>query len=354
MSCVLQEFEIAGSAGEQQHQRHHHHHQQGQRPGSRAAGSGSHGGHSLGGDVGGSNTNLTLLPHNHHNNVDGAATVAESPMGTVHSWDSHSHYRRRSASPDLSLYSGVIVYCDHKHLRTPTGVVRLLLIVTTIATLTCLCTSGTVKVGLFMLPLVGRIRLMMFVTLITILVTTLLLFLDVTHMIYLFPFNWGRINAYLYLALSVAFLIASSLLLHMVLMADAFQWVPKWSHHQILLTGCLGYTCCVQALLIGIIQRCSVGPYEPVPHGDGTDETDALHLHPTVSSPNTTSPPHHLNYKPIINYQLQPSAAAAVGSRPPVHNYLDGPPPILIENNSSYQQQIREQQPSTSKSVVLS
>jgi hypothetical protein len=53
----------------------------------------------------------------------------ESPLGTVNSWDSHSHYRRRVASPDLSLYSGVIVYCDHTHLKTPTGFVRLLLLV---------------------------------------------------------------------------------------------------------------------------------------------------------------------------------------------------------------------------------
>lgn len=55
----------------------------------------------------------------------------ESPLGTVNSWDSHSHYRQRAASPDLSLYSGVIVYCDHTHLKTPTGVIRVLLVVST-------------------------------------------------------------------------------------------------------------------------------------------------------------------------------------------------------------------------------
>lgn len=53
----------------------------------------------------------------------------DSPVGTVNSWDSHSHYRRRGGSPDLSLYSGVIVYCDHHHLKTPTGLVRVLLVV---------------------------------------------------------------------------------------------------------------------------------------------------------------------------------------------------------------------------------
>lgn len=65
--------------------------------------------------------------------------------------------------------------------------------ITTVACLTCLCTSGTVKVGLFMLPLVGRLRLMMFVTLLSLFVTSLLLFLDISHIVYLFPFNWGKV-----------------------------------------------------------------------------------------------------------------------------------------------------------------
>lgn len=47
--------------------------------------------------------------------------------------------------------------------------------------------------GLFMLPLVGRIRLMMFVTLLSVFVTCLLLFLDISHTVYLFPFNWGKV-----------------------------------------------------------------------------------------------------------------------------------------------------------------
>lgn len=73
--------------------------------------------------------------------------------------------------------------------------------VTTIACLACLCTSGTVKIGLFMLPLVGRIRFMMFVNLISIFVTCLLLFLDISHIVYLFPFNWGKVVSNKYINL---------------------------------------------------------------------------------------------------------------------------------------------------------
>jgi hypothetical protein len=110
-----------------------------------------------------------------------------------------------------------------------------------------------------MLPLVGRLRLMMFVSLLSLFVTCLLLFLDISHIVYLFPFNWGKVvsasnsscrffyivlfflvvlqNAYFYVSLSVLFLIASSLIFHTIFLSEAFYWVPKWTHHQLLITG---------------------------------------------------------------------------------------------------------------------
>jgi len=65
--------------------------------------------------------------------------------------------------------------------------------ISSVACLACLCSSGTVKVGLFMLPLIGRLRLMMFVTVFSLLVTCLFIFLDISHIVYFFPFNWGKL-----------------------------------------------------------------------------------------------------------------------------------------------------------------
>lgn len=54
----------------------------------------------------------------------------ESPLGTVTSWDSHVHYRHR---PDRTpLPWGVALHCDSTHLKTPTGIVRILLVVSSI------------------------------------------------------------------------------------------------------------------------------------------------------------------------------------------------------------------------------
>lgn len=51
----------------------------------------------------------------------------ESPLGTVTSWDSHIHYRHRIGQTPVPW--GVALHCDAHHLKTPTGIVRILLVV---------------------------------------------------------------------------------------------------------------------------------------------------------------------------------------------------------------------------------
>ncbi|VEN39749.1 unnamed protein product [Callosobruchus maculatus] len=303
----IQDFEIAGS-----------------RTGASVAGEG------LLGDGSGSGGGVGATPNGGGDCPQGTGGCAEceSPLGTVNSWDSHSHYRRNAPSPDLSLYEGVVVYCDHSHLRTPTGAFRLMLLITTVACLACLCTSGTVKLGLFMLPLVGRIRLMLFVTLISMFVTCLLLFLDISHIVYLFPFNWGKVNAYFYVSLSVLFLVASSLIFHMIFISEAFSWVPRWTHHQLLVTGCLGYVCCLESAVICLIQKCRIGQYEPV------EEDLSFHLHERQTSPSRTSPDHKVNqtthnYKPIV-------PIASTSRQEPQHHYLDDVQPCSSKSADPY------------------
>ena len=60
----------------------------------------------------------------------GVASVAdcESPAVTVRSWDSHANYRVPGSHPG-SIFHGVILYCDETHLKSSTGVVRVLLVV---------------------------------------------------------------------------------------------------------------------------------------------------------------------------------------------------------------------------------
>ena len=51
----------------------------------------------------------------------------ESPLGTCSSWDSHLNYRERLGQH--MGWGGVALQCDVSHLKTPTGIVRILLVV---------------------------------------------------------------------------------------------------------------------------------------------------------------------------------------------------------------------------------
>lgn len=152
-------------------------------------------------------------------------------------------------------------------------------------------------------------------------------------------------NAYLYVSLSVLFLIASSLLFHMVFLSEAFAWVPKWTQQQLLVTGVsewishlslllaytpsdpfskynilwvlelktmfflsifqsLGYVCCIESVIICVLQQCKAKLYHPV------GEDPSMTLQDRHQSPDQ-SPQHKVtinqmthNFRSIGNTQL--------------------------------------------------
>lgn len=83
------------------------------------------------------------------------------------------------------------------------------------------CSAGTVQVGLFLLPLLGRLRLMMFSALFSILITCLMLFLDISTIALMFPFNWGKI-------VSPFFKLWNSELRHSALTGRATRTIQLW------------------------------------------------------------------------------------------------------------------------------
>lgn len=61
------------------------------------------------------------------------------------------------------------------------------------ACIVCEFSAGTVQVGLFFLPLIGRLRLMVFCAIFSLLLTSLMVFLDISHIALMFPFNWPKL-----------------------------------------------------------------------------------------------------------------------------------------------------------------
>ncbi|KAF4525683.1 hypothetical protein B566_EDAN010674 [Ephemera danica] len=212
---------------------------------------------------------------------------ARSLGGTVHSWDSHANYRHDLGDDDEGRvqFRGVIVYCDDKHIRSATGIVRILLLLCSAACLAGLCASASLRAPLFMLPLLARLRFMLFVTVFSLLATSLLLFLDISHMVYLFPFNWPRLNAVLFVCLGIFYVVGSSLLLHLVHeYKTSHAWVPRVTGDQLLVTSILGYICAAEAFALSMISRCGVNPYRRVVTGDEIN----MQASPPSSSPTHT------------------------------------------------------------------
>lgn len=172
----------------------------------------------------------------------------ESPLGTCTSWDSHANYRQSSDHSPLAW--GVVLHCDSQHLKTPTGIVRFLLVLSSAACLACECSAGTVQVGLFLLPLIGRLRLMIFCAVFSLLITCVMLFLDISHIALMFPFNWTKVNTWMYLSIGLFYILGSSLLLHMVIFAEEFSWVPKHTKETLFASAIIGYVCAIEAFIL--------------------------------------------------------------------------------------------------------
>lgn len=183
---------------------------------------------------------------------------------TVHSWDSHANYHGHygygdhhgSSSNALAWprASHLVFYCDIQgHLKTAIGVIRLLLLISSAACLATLCSSGTAKVSLFMLPLVGRLRFMIFIAVFCFLITALLLFLDISHVIYVFPFNWAKLNAWIFTGIGLSYALSSALLACSIWEYHSGGWVPKRTRSQLSAAAALGLSCAILAFLLSWI-----------------------------------------------------------------------------------------------------
>ncbi|XP_023247169.1 uncharacterized protein LOC106637034 [Copidosoma floridanum] len=233
--------------------------------------------------------------------ISSQSSELDSPgiNSTVHSWDSHANYHgsyghddhRHGSSANTMAWprsSHLIFYCDVQgHLKTATGFIRLLLLLSSAACLATLCSSGTAKVSLFMLPLVGRLRFMIFVAVFCLLITALLLFLDISHVVYFFPFNWARLNAWIFTSVGLSYMTGSALLGLAVFEYHGGGWVPKRTRSQLTATAFLGLSCALLSFALSWLHgRHGSSCHAPVAGED--DPTQQLYKPVDSSSSGTT------------------------------------------------------------------
>ncbi|XP_066592881.1 uncharacterized protein [Prorops nasuta] len=200
--------------------------------------------------------------------ISSQSSELDSPgiHSTVHSWDSHANYRGHYGHSDHHRHGSssnalpwpranhLVFYCDIQgHLKTATGVFRVLLLISSAACLATLCSSGTAKVSLFMLPLVGRLRFMIFIAVFCILITALLLFLDISHIIYIFPFNWSKLNAWVFTGIGLAYTLGSALLASSIWEYHSGGWVPRRTRSQLSASAGIGLFCTLFSFILSWI-----------------------------------------------------------------------------------------------------
>ncbi|XP_041375071.1 uncharacterized protein LOC121387953 [Gigantopelta aegis] len=140
----------------------------------------------------------------------------------------------------------VVIAFDVGYLATCGGILSILQIVFSLATLICLVTSGREESGLLNLPLTWHFRIMMFVLVLTILYSTVSVVGNITSLVYMFPFEWTFINLVVYSVFAFLYLVGTSLV------ASAFDFYNKMKSdvtaqtiQQLVICVVLGYICMV-------------------------------------------------------------------------------------------------------------
>lgn len=130
---------------------------------------------------------------------------------------------------------------------------------TSVACLSLVATTGSAKVGFFALPQFPRLRIMMFVCIFTILFTLFVLFLHISHLGSILPFDTGKMvgrndqfirteigfptffpqQTLVYLLVTVAYFVASSLLFHAYPSYGAVLSIPaaSWTKNHVLIAS---------------------------------------------------------------------------------------------------------------------
>lgn len=92
----------------------------------------------------------------------------------------------------------------------------------------------------------------------------------------------------MYLIIGLLFIIGSSLLLHMVLFAEAFMWVPKHSKDTLFISALIGFLCAIESLILSSLTRFS-SQYRHV-----IEDPSDLYIHDRELSPiNSTDIANH-------------------------------------------------------------
>ncbi|XP_059156711.1 uncharacterized protein LOC131941458 [Physella acuta] len=172
--------------------------------------------------------------HDKINAGEGTSTTVQS---------SHTN-RVKPVESEEKVLQRVIITWDLSYLVTCQGFIQFVQLVMTMTALVCLVSAGEKDGGLLNLPLSWHFRIMIFVLVLTLLVTVALLFGNITSLVAIFGFEWTFFDMIVYSLFAFLYLVGSSLV------ASAFDFyekmktdVSKETISQLVTSVILGYLC---------------------------------------------------------------------------------------------------------------
>lgn len=141
--------------------------------------------------------------------------------------------------------SAVIVTFDDSYLKTLPGIVRMVQVVCSLICLVFLVSSGHNDEDYLLLPVAGRLRLLVFACIVGFLLSILMTALRVTKTIHMLPINWNLFDLIVYSFVSGLFLVSSSLAANAIWVQQNVkgQPLPQWTSQQLIGSIVFGYVC---------------------------------------------------------------------------------------------------------------
>ncbi|CAG5116272.1 unnamed protein product [Candidula unifasciata] len=177
--------------------------------------------------------------HRRKNTADDLTAAGSMSQGSA-----ASSSRSGSDVTEEKIQQRVIIFWDLGYLVTCAGLLQFVQLVMTSATLVCLVSAGKSDGGLLNLPLSWHFRIMIFVIVLTLLVTLAIFLGNLTSLITVFGFEWTFFDMVVYGLFAFLYLVGSSLV------ASAFDFYQKMKTdvsietiNQLVTSVILGYIC---------------------------------------------------------------------------------------------------------------
>lgn len=145
----------------------------------------------------------------------------------------------------------VIIICDFSKFTTPAGLVKIIILISCIVSLTCVCITDYPA-----LVLSGYIRFHIFSLTFTFLCILVIFLVEILTLLLLFPVHWPHFNALVHFGACLLLNASSSLLIHALFTNESSMPRLDTTVEMVIVSGVSGYFGALLCMLMSVIACC--------------------------------------------------------------------------------------------------